>query len=49
MQALCIEPQSTVEVTLLPMSGHNLPTGTSGYMNAHPSLEEVLIYCILGS
>ena len=27
MQALCIEPQNTVEITLLPMSGHNLPTG----------------------
>ena len=23
MQALCIEPQSTVEITLLLMSGHN--------------------------
>ena len=43
MQALCIEPQSTVEVTLLPMSGHNLPTGINGYMYAHPSLEEGLI------
>ena len=35
MQALCIEPQSTVEITLLPMSGHNLPTGINGYMYAH--------------
>ena len=43
MQALCIEPQSTVEVTLLPTSGHNLPTGSNGYMYAHPSLEEGLI------
>ena len=43
MQALCIEPQSTVEITLLPMSGHNLPTGINGYMYAHPSLEEGLI------
>ena len=36
MQALCIEPQSTVEITLLPMSGH---TGSNGYMYAHPSLD----------
>ena len=43
MQALCIESQSTVEITLLPMSGHNLPTGINGYMYAHPSLEEGLI------
>ena len=43
MQALCIEPQSTVEITLLPMSGHDLPTGINGYMYAHPSLEEGLI------
>ena len=43
MQALCIEPQNTVEITLLPMSGHNLPTGINGYMYAHPSLEEGLI------
>ena len=43
MQALCIEPQSTVEITLLPMSGHNLPTGINGYVYAHPSLEEGLI------
>ena len=43
MQALCIEPQSTVGVTLWPMSGYNLPTGTNGYMYAHPSLEEGLI------
>ena len=40
MQALCIEPQNTVEITLLPMSGHNLPTGINGSMYAHPSLEE---------
>ena len=32
MRALYIEPQSTVEITLLPMSGHNLPTGINGYM-----------------
>ena len=43
MQALCIEPQSTVEITLLPMSGHNLPTGINGYVYAHPLLEEGLI------
>ena len=43
MQALCVEPQSTVEITWLPMSGHNLPTGINGYMYAHPSLEEGLI------
>ena len=39
MQTLCIEPQSTVEITLLPMSGHNLPTGINGYMYAHRKLE----------
>ena len=43
MQALCIEPHSTVEITPLPMSGHNLPTGVNGYLYAHPSLEEGLI------
>ena len=42
-QALCIEPQNTVDITLLPMSGHNLPTCINGYMYAHPSLEEGLI------
>ena len=42
MQAMCIEPQNTAEITLLPMSGHNLPTGINGYMYAHPSLEEGL-------
>ena len=40
IQALCIEPQ---KITLLPMSGHNLPTGINGYMYAHPSLAEGLI------
>ena len=48
MQALCIEPQNTVEITLLPMSGYNLPTGINGYMYAHPSLEEGLIVQMTG-
>ena len=35
MQPLCIEPQDTVEITVMPMSGHNLPTGINGYLYAH--------------